>query len=153
MQESEVSDVGILKLYRQGDPMSNRKISRPVFIQFVNILQNKTNNVKNPNLKEKIRPSEFQMTFQKKWENAKSVYMMIFNTATRRHITKVIKGDKLVFPSNGSVYNKKVNRLTANEKLDSSSDKIETKVFRRKHTEDNGDCFSSYAAQVSSLNN
>lgn len=148
MQESEVSDVGILKLYRQGDPMSNRKISRPVFIQFVNILQNKTNNVKNSKFKRENSPVRISNDFPEEMrERKKRLYDDL------QHSYKVIKGDKLVFPSNGSVYNKKVNRLTANEKLDSSSDKIETKVFRRKHTEDNGDCFSSYAAQVSSLNN
>lgn len=64
----------------------------------------------------------------------------------------MIKCDKLVFPSNGSVIREKVNRPSADELLDASSDKIETKLFEGKHTEDNGNRFSSYAAEVSKTN-
>lgn len=53
MQESEVNNVGIIKLYRQGDPKTNRKIPRPVFIQFANLHQKEKIMTRISKLKEK----------------------------------------------------------------------------------------------------
>lgn len=58
MQESEVNNVGIIKLYRQGDPKTNRKIPRPVFIQFANLHQKEKNHDKNSKVKRKKIASE-----------------------------------------------------------------------------------------------
>lgn len=57
MQESEVNNVGIIKLHRQRDPKTNRKIPRPVFIQF----NTKKKQSRIPKLKEKkIARENFQ---------------------------------------------------------------------------------------------
>lgn len=58
MQESELNNVGIIKLYRQEDPKTNRKIPRPVFIQFANLHQKEKIMTRIPKLKEKKIASE-----------------------------------------------------------------------------------------------
>lgn len=147
MQESEVNNVGIIKLYRQRDPKTNRKIPRPVFIQF----NTKKKQSRIPKLKEKKSPVRISNQFPEEMRERRKRLYDLQHSYNERQITTVIKGDKLVFPSNGSVYREKVNRPSADELLDASSDKIETKVFEGKHTDDKGNRFSSYAAEVGSV--
>lgn len=104
-----------------------------------------------PKLKEKHSPVRISNHFPEEMRERRKRLYDLQNSYNERQITTVIKGDKFLFPSNGSVYREKVNRPSADELLDASNDKIETKVFEGKRTEDNGNRFSSYAAEVSSV--
>lgn len=151
MQELEVN---ILESSNFTDKEIQRKIERFQGQYLFNLqIYTKKKKIKTriPKLKEKQSPVRISNHFPEEMRERRKRLYDLQHSYNERQITTVIKGDTLVFPSNGSVYREKVNRPSADELLDASNDKIETKVFEGKRTKDNGNRFSSYAAEVSSV--
>ncbi|XP_056017389.1 uncharacterized protein LOC130053819 [Ostrea edulis] len=102
MSDDEIGEVGIVKVYRQGDPKGKR-FPRPVFVQFPDIYRKEKIMKKIPKLKAKGVPIRISNHYPEEMREKRK---------RLRTITK-IKDDKLVFNNNGSGYREKIARPKA----------------------------------------
>ncbi|XP_056014725.1 protein IMPACT-B-like [Ostrea edulis] len=73
------------------------------------------------------------------------------NSYNEKNIPTTIKGDKLVFNNNGSVYREKIARPKACDILEDPSDKNLSEIHQGKQIEDNENRFTSRTTKVSSV--
>ena len=151
MSNEEIGEVGIVKVYRQGDPKAKRKFPRPVFVQFQDVYQKEKIMKKIPKLKAKNVPIRISNQYPEEIREKRKRLYDLQNSYKEKNIPTTIKGDKLIFNNSGSVYREKIARPKACDILENFNDKSQTEIYQGKQIEDNGNRFSSHACSVSSV--
>ena len=104
-----------------------------------------------PKLKAKNVPIRISNQYPEEMREKRKRLYDLQNTYKEKNIPTTIKGDKLIFNNNGSVYRDKIARPKACDILEDLGDKSPSEIHQGKQIEDNGNRFSSHATKVSSV--